>query len=168
MAAAGQSRISDDIQVQALLEVLSSKKKAPDAMLDPAVQSEQRKKQVRRFGESDYSLHLTPEGAVTVSGDMATVPVRVVYQAGEVNSMDASATSRFIKRDGEWYFADYDFMGWPTFLIVILVVGLSVGIAYAATVVTLASRLVRRGSLWPNIFKIYIPFFCPALSRQSR
>jgi hypothetical protein len=68
-----------------------------------------------------------------------------------------------------WYFADFDFLGWSTYFIVTLILGMSIGIAFATGVLILRSRLSKQGELkGANLIKIFIPIFWPKLLSKSR
>jgi len=161
--------ISDVDQIKELMTSLSSQAKKPADVLDPMLSAAIRKKNLGHFSASPYELNVVPDGgAPSISGDTATVPVRVHYKAEDGNSLDVSATVQFVRRGGNWYFANYDFMKWPVFLIIVLVLGISAGIAYAATVLVLWRRLTKQKTQGANIVKMFVPFFWPFLFRQTR
>ncbi|MGA7317479.1 MAG: hypothetical protein WBX22_26315 [Silvibacterium sp.] len=158
---------TDTDQINALMANLSSHAKTPADALDPEVQGDLRGKNLGHFSAQPYDLSVTPNSsAMVVSGATASVPVRIHYKAEDGNSLDASATAQFVKRDGVWYFANYDFMKWPVVLIVVLLICVSVGIAYAATVLVLWSRLAKQRTRDGSVVKIFIPLFWPSLFRR--
>jgi hypothetical protein len=160
---------SDADQIRGLMASLSNRSKTPVEVLDPTLMGETREKNLGHFSASPYELTVVPNGgAPVISGDTASVAVRVHYKAEDDNSLDANATAQFVKRNGVWYFANYNFMKWPVVLIVVLVLGVLIGIAYAAAVLFLSSRLVKQGPLGANAVKMFIPFFWPFLFRQAR
>jgi uncharacterized membrane protein len=161
---------SDADQITGLLAALSNRAKAPADVLDPTLSGPERDKNLRHFSTGPYELSVVPnDGAPAITGDSASVPVRVHYKAEDGNSLDASTTAQFVRRNGIWYFASFDFMKWPAFLIVVFVVGLLVAISYAATVLVLWSRLTKHGAFGgANMVKMFIPFFWASLFRQTR
>jgi hypothetical protein len=168
VVAQGRTTASDADQINGLMASLSNRSKALADFLDPTLTEAEREKDLRHFSASPFELTLVPTGTPLISGDTASVPVRVHYKAEDGNSLDASATAQFVKRNGAWYFANCDFMKWPVVLIVILVFGVSIGIAYAAIVLVLYDRVVKQGPLGTNIVKMFIPFFWPSLFRRTR
>lgn len=161
---------SDADQITGLLAALSDHAKAPADVLDPTLTGPERDKNLGHFSTGQYELSIVPnDGAPAITGDSASVPVRVHYKAEDGNSLDASATAQFVRRNGVWYFASFDFMKWPAFLIVVLVVCVLVGIGYAATVLVLWSRLTKHGVLGgANAVKMFVPLFWASLFRQTR
>jgi hypothetical protein len=160
---------SDADQIISLMAGLSDHSKVPTDVLDPSLSPSDRDKNLKRFGALHYELSLVPtESVQAITGDSASVPIRVHFNAVNGNQLDTNATAQFVRRNGTWYFSNFDFMGWPTSLIGSLVLGVLVAIAYAATVLILRSRLVKQGPLGINIVKMFIPFFWPDLFRQTR
>lgn len=155
-------------QITGLMAALSDHSKTPSAVLDPNLSPSDRSKSLAHFSAAHYELSLVPEGAPTVTGDTATVPVRVHFKADNGNSLDAGATAHFVRRNGVWYFSNFDFMSWPAFLIVALVGCVLIGISYAATVLILMRKLLKQGSLGVNGVTMFIPLFWPALFRKAR
>jgi hypothetical protein len=160
---------SDAEQISRLLKDLSDHTRAPSDVLDPSLGSSSRDENLNRFSAQKYVLSLVPaEGIPPIAGETASVPIRVRFDDGEGNSLDADATAHFVKRDGVWYFSSFDFMACPAFLVIVFVVGMLVAVSYAATALTLWFRLLRRGLLAANLVKIYIPFCWPVLFRLIR
>ena len=160
---------SDTDQITALMASLSDHAKMPADVLDPALSGPERDRNLGYFSPTRYELSIViRDGAPTIIDDSASVPVRVHYTAEDGNSLDTSATARFVRRNGTWYFASFDFMKWPAFLVVVLVVCILVGIGYAATVLVLWNRLTKRELLGVNAIKMFLPFFWPSLFRQTR
>lgn len=160
---------SDADQITGLMAALSNHSKAPAVVLDPALSGPDREKNLSHFSATPYELSIVPNGgAPTITGDSASEPVRVHYKAEDGNSVDASETAQFVRRNGVWYFASFDFMKWPAFLIVVLVACMLVGIVYAATVLVLWNRLTKHGKLGANAVKMFIPLFWASLFRQTR
>lgn len=159
---------SDADQISRLITTLSSHTRSPSDLLDPSLNSSERAKNLSRFSASPFELTLRPtEGIPKITGDSVAVPVRVHYST-KGNYLDADATAHFVKRDGTWYFSDYDFLSMPIFLIVAIISCVVVGIAYAAVVLVLWRRALRRERLGLNAVTIFIPFFWPVLFRQTR
>ncbi len=168
VVAQGRTTANDADQINGLMASLSNRSKALADFLDPTITGAKREKNLRHFSATPFELTLVPNGAPLISGDTASVPVRIHYKAEDDNSLDTNATAQFVKRNGAWYFANYDFMKWPVVLIVVLVVGASIGIAYAAIVLVLYSRVVKQGPFGANTVKMFIPFFWPSLFRRAR
>lgn len=164
---AQSSASSDAGQITALLAGVSDRSKAPADVLDPNLDPSTRTKSLQRFSAPHYELSIVPtEDVPAIKGDSASIPVRVHFDSQDGNSLDASTTAHFVKRNGTWYFASFDFMQWPMFLVVVLVVAILVGIGYAATVLILRGRLVKEGQLGINAVKMFIPFYWPSLFRH--
>jgi len=160
---------SDADQIAGLMRSLSDHSKSPSDVLDPSLSPADREKNLHHFGAPQYELNLTPtSGIPAVTGNSVSVPVRVHFDSKDGNTLDASATAQFVKRDGTWYFSNFDFLSWPAFLIVVLVLGLLVGIGYATTVIVLMLRLIKHGPLGINGIKMFFPIFWPRLFRTSR
>jgi hypothetical protein len=160
---------SDADQIAGLMANLSEHSKTPTAVLDPTLNPSDCQKNLGHFSASQYELSIVPtEGIPTAIGDSVSVPVRVHYRSEDGNSLDTSATAQFIRRNGIWYFSNFDFMKWPAILIIVLMVGILVGVSYAATVLILGSRLLKQGPLGINRVKMFVPLFWPALFRQTK
>jgi hypothetical protein len=170
LSAQAPASTSDAGQITSLMASLSDHSKNPADVLDPNLSASDRQKNLKHFNAPHYELNLTPVGDISeITSDTASVPVSVHFKTDDGNSLDANATAQFVRRNGTWYFSNFDFMAWPVFLIVVLIVGMAVGISYAITVVILRSRLAKQGQQWGvNIVKIFIPIFWPALFRQTR
>ncbi len=159
---------SDTNQIRGLMESLSNRSKAPADVLDPDLSSPERSKNLHRLSAPNYELSVVPDGVPLITGDSASVPVRVRFDDKEGNTLDASATAHFVRRGGAWYFSNFDFMDWTGFLIAVLVVGVLIGIAYASTVLVLWVKLSRRGQFGANGVRMFLPFFWPSLFRLLR
>lgn len=167
LGAQSPTSASDAEQIAGLMAGLSDHTIKPADVLDPNLAPSERDRNLRRFSEPNYELSLVPtEGVPAITGDSVSIPVRVHFDGRDGNTLDAGATAQFVKRNGKWYFSSFDFMSWPVFLIVVLVVGLLVGICYAATVLVLGSKLLRQGPLGVNAVKMFFPFFWPSLFRR--
>jgi len=160
---------SDADQIAKLIAGVCDHSKAPSDALDPSLNPADRDKNLHRLSAPHYELNLIPaEGIPKFTGDIVSVPVRVHFDAKDGNSLDVSATARFVKRNGAWYFSNFDFLTWPVFLILVLVFGVLVGIGYAATVLVLMTKLLKHGQLGINGIKMFLPIFWPSLFRQVR
>lgn len=168
LSAQTQAPKDDAGQIFILLANLSDHTKAPSDVLDPNLSSTDREKNLRHFSAPHYELSLTATGGVpVVTGDSASVPIHVHFDSKDGNSLDTNATAQFVKRNGTWYFSNFDFMSWPVFLILILVFGILVGIAYAVTVLVLMLKLRKHGQLGFNSVKMFFPIFWPSLFRAG-
>ncbi|WP_148214977.1 MULTISPECIES: hypothetical protein [Acidobacterium] len=155
-------------QVRTLIAGLSDHAEAPARMLDPSLPATERKSNLHRLSTPNYDLSLIPKGKVVIHGDTASVPVRVHFNDHEGNTLDTTATAHFVRRGDTWYFANFDFLKWPGFLVAVLAVGILLGIAYAAIVLMLWRKLSRGRRLGLNWVKIFFPIFWPALFRQAQ
>lgn len=155
-------------QIARLMAELSDHSKAPTALLDPGLGSDLRLKNLKPFSSGHYELSIAPkDGIPAITGQQVSVPVHVRFKS-DGNELETDATANFINRNGSWYFADFDFLGWPTVLIVAVVGCLLVGIGYATVALVLIYRLQKRGPLGANVIKVFLPFFWRDLFRQTR
>lgn len=160
---------SDADQIAGLIARLCDHSKSPSDALDPSLNAAERDKNLRRLSAPRFELSLVPtDGIPKFAGDSVSVPVRVHFDAKDGNSLDVSATATFVKRNGTWYFSNFDFLSWPAFLILVLVVGVLVGIGYAVTVIVLMLKLLKHGALGLNGIRMFLPIFWPSLFRQTR
>ena len=165
LGAQSQASRSDADQIVGLMTGLSDHSKAPADVLDPKIEPSARSKNLQRFSAPDYELSIVPTGsAPAISRDAASVPVRVHFDSRDGNSLDVSTTAHFIRRNGTWYFANFDFMRWPVLLVVVFVICILFGIGYAVMVLVLRSKLVKEGRLE---VKMFIPLFWPSLFRKA-
>jgi hypothetical protein len=162
-------RSSDATQIAGLMSGLSDHSKTATEVLDPSLNPSDRDKNLSRLKDPHYELTLVSTGDIPANpGESASVPVRVHFKT-ENGEIETSSTAHFIKRNNTWYFSNFDFLSFPTFLIVVIVACVLLGIAYAATVLVLRGRLVRQGQLGAaNAAKIFIPIYWPALFRRTR
>lgn len=158
----------DETQIQELLNALSDHAVKPSDALDPLLNQERREKALPYFNDP-CQLRVTPTGPIEIKANgSAAVPVRVEFK-NATTEMSADSTARFIKRSGVWYYADFDFLGFPAVLVVTMVICGSAGVGYATTVLVLRWRLARRGMLtWGNRVKLFFPIFWPRLFGHSR
>ena len=159
-----QSVVSaDEGQVQKLLSALSDHAIKPSDALDPLLNQERREKALAYLNDP-YQLRVTPTGPIEIKANgSAAVPVKVDFK-NATTEMSADSTARFINRNGVWYYADFDFLGFPAVILVTLIICGSVGVGYATTVLVLRWRLARRGMLtWGNRVKLFFPIFWPRL-----
>lgn len=164
-----QSGVSvDEIQIQKLLSDISDRAIKPNDVLDPSL-GQDRRERALAYLTDPYQLHLTPTGPIQIQANVsAAVPVKVDFK-NATTEMSADSTARFIKRNGVWYYADFDFLGFPTVILVTLLICGSVGVGYATTVLVLRWRLARQGMLtWGNRVKLFIPIFWPRLFRAKQ
>ena len=162
-------RKSDKDQINALIDKLSDHSVTAEKALDPALVGPKRKTAIGRFNDSTYQLSITrtEEAGVRPDGH-AVLPARIHFK-NQTNELDADADIKFIQRDGTWYFADFDFLGWPTILIIVLIAGIGAGIFYATMGLVLLNRLKKTNQLTPsNYLKLFIPIFWPSLFAGTR
>jgi hypothetical protein len=160
---------SDADQIASLMAGLSDHTRTPADVLDPNLSPSDREKNLHRLTAPHYELSIVPtEGIPAITGEFASVHVRVHFNAGNGNSLDASATAQFVKRNGAWYFSNFDFMAWPAFLVIALAVCVLVGIGYAVVVLILARRVLKQQQLGTDWILMFFPFFWPALFRKYR
>ena len=159
----------DIAKIHALLSRLASAPTAPATWLDPQRVNAEREKDFSHFHSNNWGLRIESTGGVVgTAPDRASVPVHVYSADRNGNSFEAESTAQFIKRDAEWYFANYDFMGSSTFLRVVLSLGFFFGIGYATVVLNLLVKMRQRQDLDIADVKVYIPFFWPSLFRRLR
>jgi hypothetical protein len=156
---------SDTNQIMGLMRGISDHTKTPANVLDPNLSSAERGRNLHRLSAPSYDLSIVPEGPPVIVGDSASIPVKVHFNDHEGNTLDAASTAYFVKYGGTWYFANFDFLEWPWFLIVMLVVGILTGIFYATIVLLLWRKLKRRGQVGVNGVKMFFPIFWPSLFR---
>lgn len=160
---------SDADQIVELMKDLCTGSKTPTDALDPSLSPSERNRNVSKFGAQQFELTLVPtHGIPAITGDSASVPVRVHFKSESGDELDTGSTAEFVRRNGTWYFANFEFMAWPVFLVVVFVICMATGIGYAAIVLILRSRLVKKGRLGVNVVKIFLPFFWPSLFRETR
>lgn len=162
-------RRSDKDQINALIERLSDHSVTAEKVLDPALVGTKRKTAIGKFNDSTYQLSITrtEEARVTTDGH-AVLPARIHFK-NQTNELDADAGIKFIERDGTWYFADFDFLDWPTILIIVFIAGTGVSIFYSTMVLVFYYRLKKTNQLTPsNFFKLFIPIFWPRLFAGTR
>jgi len=156
-------------QIVGLLTSLSDHSASPADVLDPNLGPSDREKNLRRLSASRYVLSLVPsDGIPPITGGYASVPVRVHFDDGNGNSLDANATVQFVERDGKWYFSNFHFLEWPGFLVLVLILGVLAGVTYAGTVLILANRLLKQGALGADGLRMFVPLFWPYLFRKLR
>lgn len=155
--------------IRDLLDRVSKGGTAPASALDPLLGDEARKADSKRFAAEGYELRIQPTGAPSLSDENhATAPVEVHWDDHRGNSVDVSdSTAHLVRRDGVWYFASYDFLAWPGYLVALLVLGCSVGVGYAAVVLVLYRKIVVSSDA-ASIALVWIPFYWPSLFRKFR
>jgi len=84
----------------------------PEELLDPSLSSERRQEQARYFANT-YEISLVPEGPIQFTSQAAAVPARLTFKTSSATSNEEKEYSTkltFVLRDGQWYFASYDFL----------------------------------------------------------
>lgn len=157
---------SNNEQITNLMTAICRHQIQPEEVLDPRIDQKERVANLLYFKDPSYQLRLVPTGEIKVSADgSASVPVQVRFKS-ENREIETSNTVRFVKRDGIWYFASFNFLEFPATALLIIILGVSVSVAWAAGVLFVRSRLVRKKQLHGlNWIKIFIPFFWRSLSR---
>lgn len=98
-------------RIDALLDELHAHKDAK-SLLDPSLSCESRNEQSKHFAY-DYRITLVREGPVQFSNQTATVLARLKFESSSATSHDEKEYSTqvsFVLRDGQRYFANYDFL----------------------------------------------------------
>jgi hypothetical protein len=167
----GLAALQDDHKrdIAELVRSLEEHSQTPDQLLDPAVSGDARKKSLSYLNDRFYRISFYDKSAVVLDSDRtrASQDTRVHFEDGRTKA-DLPVTLKFVKHHGKWYFATYEFLGWPATLIVIVVVFAAIGIAYAATVLVLKHRLTRAGKWDLTTFLLaFIPLAWPHLWRES-
>jgi hypothetical protein len=168
-AYAGQSLPQNDSQsIKLLLSQLSDPSKRPSALLDPMLQPASASKSLEAF-QGRYEISAVPTSEITITdSDKATVPVRVHYRSDRGDSTDANSVASFVRRNGVWYFADFDFVHWNAFPIVVsLLFGLT-GTGYVIMVLFVRYRMRRSGIKGLPILKSWIPFLWPSILSETK
>jgi hypothetical protein len=155
--------------ISRLIASLSNHSVSPAKALDPAVTGESRTSELKLLSDAGYELTITPTGEPEWSGDSrVSIPAKVQFK-DETTGLDISARVEFVERNGEWYFADYNFLKMPWLFWLFAIAMFAYALLTAATVIVLRRRLVRSGQLrGANYIKIFIPFFWPSLFRVTR
>jgi uncharacterized protein YchJ len=159
----------DEQQIATLMAALCDHSLKPADGLDPGAATEEREKSLEYFKDPQYQLILTRTGPIEMEGDgYAKVPVHANLKNGNEET-EVDGTASFVKRNGVWYFANYDFLAFSTLLILVIVLGVAVGICFAGVVLRLWWKLKAAGRLDPlSAWKIFVPFCWPGLFRLLR
>ncbi len=162
-------QMNDAEQIKEVMKRLSGHLANAEDLVDPKLSGQERKKSLGHFGDPTYQLTLIPTDGIRIQPDgHAVVPARVHFKTS-TQELDANVEVKFVQRNGVWYFANFDFLGWPAVLVAVLIIGIGVGIAFAAVVLILRSRLRKQGKLkGANLIKIFVPIFWPKLFSESR
>jgi len=164
-----QSQSSGDAkQISSLIAGLADHSIKPPDVLDPTLSSKERATNLEFFDASSYELSIVPTGEVEFKHDSsATLPVTVRFKT-EDSEVVTRSNIQFVKRNQVWYFANFNFLAFPPFLIAVAVVASLVGIVYASGVLFVRARLVSRGKFTgANRFKIFIPLSWRGLLRGN-
>jgi hypothetical protein len=163
----GQTQ-EDRAQISNLVDKLSSHPAKVGALLDPALKPTEHDNNLKYFRDSSYQLTLVPSGDIEFGQPgHASMPVRIRFKSA-TRELDAGNKAEFVKRGEKWYFATFAFVGTSATLISVAVIGVLVGICYAAVVLTLRKKLVRQGRLTvANTLQLFIPVFWPVLYRSK-
>lgn len=152
-----------------LLESLSNHSVTPESALDPTLSGEHRKTQLDLLSDHSYELAIRPSGQPVWLGDSTlSIPAKIQFK-DETTTLDISSKVELVRRNGQWYFANYDFLRVPWLFWLFAVAMLAYGVLTAVTVIILRRRLIQSGHLrGGNYIKIFIPFFWPSLFRLTR
>lgn len=158
---------NDRAQISKLMSTLCDHSANPEMLLDP--QSENKHRSLTYFDDQSYQLSLVPLGTVEFEQNgQASVPVRVHFR-NSTREVDTRSTAEFVLRGGVWYFANFDFLGFPVIIVVVIILTVIVGISYAMGVLILRRRIVERGGLQgADVIKVFVPLFWPALVRRLK
>jgi hypothetical protein len=166
--ACGQSS-ADQAAVENVAEALAQHTVTPDKALDPAIVGKQRSDTLSLFEDPNYELTFAPKGeAHTAPDGKLEWPVHLIFKS-ETKGLEEDETLEFVKRDGVWYFANYDFLKFPWLFWFFALAMLAYAVLTAVATIVLRRRLIRCGQLrGANYVKIFIPFYWPALFRLTR
>jgi hypothetical protein len=155
--------------ISRLAAALADHSVSPSAALDPALRTAQRTEALSILQDPGYELSLVPTRSVEVSPNgTAEMPVRVHFKTADSES-EMWATVHFVRRDGAWYFADYNFLVMPIWLYITAIGLLVIALAWSAVAVWLYYRVSRTGQMSvANNFKCCVPIFWPEIYRQTR
>jgi hypothetical protein len=164
-----QSVSSDEAAIQALIGSLEKHRAAPTDLLDPDLERERRQKSLAEFEDKLYQVSFYERSPLVFADrSHASMDTGVHFKDGH-SEADMTTTIQFIRRDGRWYFASYEFMDAPPILIAVIVVAAAVGIGFATMVLVLRARLRRAGKLdWKRQVVVFIPFAWSTLWRESQ
>jgi len=164
----GQIRTAADKQrIMALIRNLSNHANDPSALLDPQIVGEKRANALKYIGDKPFELSITPTKDIENRPDgTAVLPARVRFK-NPTDELDSDAELHFVRRGDNWYFANFDFLGWPAILIVVVIVMPLLGLFYAVGTLVVLNRLRNDGRLWgANLLKVFIPAYWPSLYRE--
>ena len=160
---------NDRGQINSLLARISNQSISLGDALDPNLSPSQRTQEIKRFGSSHYELEITATGQISPSDtNSASLPVRVHYKADDGNALDVDSKASFVKRNGTWYFANFDFMVWSPFLVIVTLLFGLVGVGYAVMVLFLRYRLRKRGIKGLKGLRALIPMLWPSILSELR
>lgn len=164
-----QSASSEEAAIQALIASLEGHRADPTELLDPDLERERRQKSLAEFEDKLYQVSFYERSPlVFTDGNHASMNTRVHFKDGH-SEASMTTTLQFVRRDGRWYFASYEFMDFPPIAIALIGIGCSIGVGYAVMVLALRSRLRRAGKLYLNRQLLaFIPLAWPALWRESQ
>lgn len=159
-----QERVASNAeQIRQLLTQVCAHTGNPEQLLDPQLSTQDKNRNAAPLN-GKFELQITPRVSVDtvseVSGEM-TVPARVFFKT-QNRELNIDANLEFVRRKGNWYFKNFNFLHTPTWLIVFLIAGLVVGILYAIGVVTHLWRVLKRSGVQlrvADLVKAFVPFF---------
>ena len=164
-----QSALNDGAAIETLVVSLEDHRAAPTELLDPDLDHERRQKSLGDFEDKLYQVSFYERSPVMFADrDHASMDARVHFKNSH-SEADMATTIQFVRRDGRWYFASFEFLDFPPILIAVVVAAAAVGIGFAAMVLLLRARLRRAGRLdLKRQFAVFIPFAWPTLWRESQ
>lgn len=164
-----QSASIDEAAIQALIASLEAHRATPAASLDPGLDQERRHKSLAAFEDKLYQVSFYERSPLVFADENhASMDTRVHFRDGH-SEATMTTTLKFVRRDGHWYFANYEFLGFPAVLIAVVVVAAAVGISFAVMVLVLRARLRRTGRLdISRRMLVFVPLAWPALWKESQ
>jgi hypothetical protein len=155
-------------EIDALIGTLASHSANPVDLLDPGITGIERVNRVSVFAKLDYEFRFQPSGDLKINGDIVSLPGRMYFKNPQ-KQISVTTELNFVRREGRWYFADYDFAIFPVWAIALMALGCSISIGYAVGILILRARLDRLGILWQgtNWIKIFLPFLWPTMFRVT-
>jgi hypothetical protein len=159
---------TDAAEIHDRITALEQHSSDPAQLLDPQLQGPEREKSLSYLSDKSYKIVFNELSEPTFPDrEHAIVGGRMQFKDAH-NDSDMPVDLRFVKRQGRWYFASYEFLGWPAWFVIYLILGSSVGIGFASGVLVLRGRLLR-SQQWnaKTEAMCFVPVFWPALWKQT-
>jgi hypothetical protein len=168
LSAQERSSSEDASKILERIVALEKHSEAPEALLDPELPDSSQTEQLKYLAGKEYHLSITPLGGPRLVDDQRAVLKARIHFKDLHGESDITTEIAFVKRGSQWYFANYDFLGWTIGLVVFIILGSFVGIAFAAMVLILRARLRKAGQLNAKTSALtFFPFAWPSLWKRA-